>query len=48
MPRKYAIIFAKNMQFPMYIVCNDMMEFFRKLQNAIMDHGDVELVYRVY
>lgn len=49
MPEKvYAIIFAKHMRHPMYIVCKDIIEFSRRLQDAMMEHGEIELMYRVY
>lgn len=46
--RVYAIVFSKHMRQPMYLVCKDIVEFSRMLQEAMMQYGEIELIYRVY
>jgi len=49
MPEKlYAVILSKDMRHPIYILCKDIIEFSRKLQDIMMEHGEIELMYRVY
>lgn len=48
MKLKLAVVFSRQPDRPFIIVADNILDLIHQLQNALMQYGDFELMYRIY